>query len=839
MKLGGEEVVEENSKSDDMLSNENDSLAGRVAELEKKMQEQEDELVCLKGTLADVVRRLAAVESAPRAPIVMNHIGSGLRYPKDGSSNIGRRFIGPSGLPTSYTNNGINSAISRRPPHHHQSNNSLHSDSHSSSSVSPVPSPSPNSYYPHPPSPSTQTSARSSPSPRHTPLASRSNSQTSMKKWSSSIDCSKTPVNSNRDAIYNSEDGFVKLYLRGRPINLYGSDHLMQEYTLAKVDNLPSNRLKLDWVYGYRGRDCRSNLHYLPTGEMVYCMAAVVVLFNLEENTQRHYMGHTDDVKCLAIHPNKLLIASGQVAGHDRREGRPHVRIWDSVSLNTHCILGLNGDFERSIACIGFSKLDGGSLLCVIDEAHDHSFSVWDWQKGDRGQKIVETKSSADPVLAVEFHPMDKNVIISCGKGHVNFWTMEGTTLLKSSGIFDKNKPKFVHCLTFTETGELVTGDSNGNILVWDRGSNRVSRVISGAHDCGIFSICAMKDGSFVSGGGKDRRLREWGSKLQPTSNYYDFSDMVGAVRTIAQGKGNFILVGTTKNCILQGTVYMGFQTCVQGHTEELWGLAIHPNQSQFVTAGQDGYIHLWDTMSHSVVWSYEIKERAQAAAFSPNGNVLVMTTTTGKWFALDAETREIYSQHVDGIESIDVVRFSPDGNYLALGSHDNNIYIYQVEDQCHKYSRVGRCAGHSSFVTHLDWSTDGSILRSNSADLELLYWTASTCRQITAPAQVKNIEWISDSCPINFNVLGIWPEGADGSDVNCCSSSHSQKLLATGDDWGKIKLFNYPSCHPKALCYMYGGHSSHVTSVDFMFDDTSLISTGGRDGSIMQWKVW
>lgn len=49
--------------------------------------------------------------------------------------------------------------------------------------------------------------------------------------------------------------------------------------------------------YGYRGRDCRSNLYLLPTGEIVYFNASVVVLYNTEEQQQRHYLGHNDDVK--------------------------------------------------------------------------------------------------------------------------------------------------------------------------------------------------------------------------------------------------------------------------------------------------------------------------------------------------------------------------------------------------------------------------------------------------------------------------------------------------------------------------------------------------------------
>ena len=49
--------------------------------------------------------------------------------------------------------------------------------------------------------------------------------------------------------------------------------------------------------FRYRGRDARTNLHLLPTGEMIYFVAAVVVLFNAEEHTQRHYLGHTEDIK--------------------------------------------------------------------------------------------------------------------------------------------------------------------------------------------------------------------------------------------------------------------------------------------------------------------------------------------------------------------------------------------------------------------------------------------------------------------------------------------------------------------------------------------------------------
>lgn len=48
--------------------------------------------------------------------------------------------------------------------------------------------------------------------------------------------------------------------------------------------------------YGYRGTDARRNLWVLPSGELLYYVAAVAVLLDREEDSQRHYTGHTEDI---------------------------------------------------------------------------------------------------------------------------------------------------------------------------------------------------------------------------------------------------------------------------------------------------------------------------------------------------------------------------------------------------------------------------------------------------------------------------------------------------------------------------------------------------------------
>ncbi|XP_078064374.1 uncharacterized protein LOC144490512, partial [Mustelus asterias] len=126
----------------------------------------------------------------------------------------------------------------------------------------------------------------------------------------------QTPAAASRRGVYNQEGISIKMFLRGRPITMYVPSKI-QNIDDLKCE-LPAEKLKLDWVYGYRGRDSRYNLHLLSSGEIVYFIACVVVLFNIEERTQRHYLKHTDCVRCLAVHPDRVRIASGQTSGVDK-----------------------------------------------------------------------------------------------------------------------------------------------------------------------------------------------------------------------------------------------------------------------------------------------------------------------------------------------------------------------------------------------------------------------------------------------------------------------------------------------------------------------------------------
>lgn len=48
---------------------------------------------------------------------------------------------------------------------------------------------------------------------------------------------------------------------------------------------------------------------------------------------------------------------------------------------------------------------------------------------------------------------------------------------------------------------------------------------------------------------------------------------------------------------------------------------------------------------------------------------------------------------------------------------------------------------------------------------------------------------------------LGLWPENADGTEVNACDRNRSKNLLASGAGCaGEVKVFQYPCFQPKVF---------------------------------------
>ena len=167
----------------------------------------------------------------------------------------------------------------------------------------------------------------------------------------------------------------------------------------------PDTKLEIDFVYGYHNsgyqQTQRCNTFFLKSEEIIYPAAALVILYDEETHTQNFFRGHSEEVSCLAVHPNGRFVASSQT-------GRfPPVFVWDSdkrvegtniLSDDSH-LSTLNGH-ERTVVSLDFSH-DGKLLVSVGSDDHNTAI-VWDWKSGTN---LAQVSAGGQPVYDMRFNP--------------------------------------------------------------------------------------------------------------------------------------------------------------------------------------------------------------------------------------------------------------------------------------------------------------------------------------------------------------------------------------------------------------------------------------------------
>ncbi|KAE8743682.1 hypothetical protein FOCC_FOCC010723 [Frankliniella occidentalis] len=601
----------------------------------------------------------------------------------------------------------------------------------------------------------------------------------------------------------------------------------------APLDNSPPDkRLQLNWVFGYRGVDARRNLWVLPTGEIMYYVAAVAVLYDRDEDAQRHYVGHTEDIMCMDLHPSREMVASGQRAGRSRKT-QAHIRIWSTETLLTLYVFGM-GELDAGVSAVAFSQLNGGSYVLAVDAGRERILSVWQWQWGHLLGKVATLH---DDVSGAAFHPLDDNLLITHGKGHLTFWTrrkdgfFERTDIIKPVSRVRRNpslapastfchpvailcpQPSRTHvtALQFEQDGDVVTADADGFITVYsvDADGAYFVRLEFEAHNKGVSSLVMLSEGTLLSGGEKDRRIIAWDSlqnykKITETK----LAESAGGVRSLypqrpGRNDGN-IYVGTTRNNILEGSLQRRFNQVVFGHCRQLWGLAVHPDEEMFATGGHDKHVALW--RKHKLVWCTQVPYEVVSLSFHPFGMALAVGSTEGHLIVLNAETSAtVASVRVCG-SPLSCLAYNPAGDVIAVGSQNGSVYLFRVSRDGYSYKRAHKIRG-SQPLTQLDWSTDGGFLQTATEEYDLTFWDVKALSAEKSPVAMKDVKWYTQTCCVGYTVAGIWNN-------------------------------RYPCLSAKAEYNEEKVYSLQVACGRFLYNDRLVATVGGTDATLMLWDV-
>lgn len=92
--------------------------------------------------------------------------------------------------------------------------------------------------------------------------------------------------------------------------------------------------------------------------------------------------------------------------------------------------------------------------------------------------------------------------------------------------------------------------------------------------------------------------------------------------------------------------------------------------------------------------------------------------------------------------------RFSPDGKHCASGSHDKDIFLWEVYGDCVNY---GVLKGHKQAVLEVAWTPDSVNIWSCSADKLVFLWDAETGKRIKKCA--GHSSFVNSVCPTRQGV--------------------------------------------------------------------------------------
>ncbi len=351
-----------------------------------------------------------------------------------------------------------------------------------------------------------------------------------------------------------------------------------------------------------------------------------------------------------------------------------------------------------------------GIILVVVPSGTLGIFLLVNWS--DFHKNYATWRGHGWRVREVEFSPVDPILATGSSDGSVRIWDLEtGETL----HVLSRHHYGVI-ALAFSPSGEiLASGGYDNKINLWNVSSGEHIETFTN-YPMGVTDLKWLPDGeSLVVAGGEYMGYIANHSQPEKYLQIMNTSDsgnilkqFVGHTESVMSisisSDGNRLLSGSMDKSVRLWDIDTGTQMHIfQDHTDIVTSVLFSNDQSSYISASLDGKVKLWNNQSSSVV--NELQSEFPIWSISQSSLTYELAVAVDS----DLHWQDIY--------------------WLTYGSmHDCSIQIWDLE----KSKQVDELKGHENTIEAVKFSPDGEYLASVSWDWTVKLWGKHAKVEIT-----------------------------------------------------------------------------------------------------------
>ncbi|KAJ3262276.1 hypothetical protein HK103_002689 [Boothiomyces macroporosus] len=293
-------------------------------------------------------------------------------------------------------------------------------------------------------------------------------------------------------------------------------------------------------------------------------------------------------------------------------------------------------------------------------------------------------------------------------------------------GFFEHKDPVYSIALHPNNPLIAATGGGDDKSVLWklDTGE-KIADLATHTDSCS--SVAFNFDGKYVASGGMDGKVFVYDTETFTLVTAVEGPSVVTWLKW--HPRGNVLLAGSEDGTVWMWTIPNG--NCMNvftGHAESISCGQFTPDGKLIVTGSMDGLVHVWDPKTGAAVkrWSPEDGRFHQGPVTSLSVNkestLILSGSHDGTTRLLQISTEKIIGKLDDHSDSVETVQFSPALNFVAAGSVDGKLQVWDYQSMKQRFTGT-----HDEAITKVSFTPDGTKLVSASVDGTLKVWDVRT----------------------------------------------------------------------------------------------------------------